>query len=97
MTQDPTKQVYWIIVSDEGTSTKPRRHESYDSAYNESVRLSKLHPGLNFVVFKSVGKTFTPKPAEVKTTYEQFTEPTPESEWSYKYKYPNLAYLRTWC
>ena len=51
---------YWIVVSDEGPGTPPRRHTSYQSARDESLRLSKLHPDLNFGVFQYIGHAFTP-------------------------------------
>ena len=75
-------QVYWIIVSDEGTSTKPHKHVTYDLAYSESIRLSRLKPGINFAIFKAVGNTFTVKPVEPKTEHTLFTEK------SYWYSYP---------
>lgn len=75
---DPTvnfvkeERVFWIIVSDDGHSTKPKHHPDYQSAYNESIRLSKEHPGINFSVFQYVGNSFTPPPVVQKTTFFQY-------------------------
>jgi hypothetical protein len=52
----------WIIVSDEGPSTHPVRHTSFEEAKTESFRLAKLRPDLKFGVFELVGTTLaTPK------------------------------------
>lgn len=67
-----TPSSYWIIVSDEGTSTKPRKHTTYQSAYDESIRLSQLKPGINFTVYQMIGTAYTEKPAEPKTKYTAF-------------------------
>lgn len=83
---DATK-THWIIVSDEGTSSKPRKHDTYDSAYNESVRLSKLNPGINFTVFKSIVNAFTAKPIEQDTKITVL-ESTSVQYW-YSYPYNN--------
>ena len=45
----------WIIVSDEGPSTHPVKHTSFDEAKTDSFRLAKLRPDLKFGVFESVG------------------------------------------
>jgi hypothetical protein len=45
----------WIIVSDEGPSTHPVRHTSFEEAKTESFRLAKLRPDLKFGVFELVG------------------------------------------
>jgi len=49
------ESTYWIIVSDEGPSTHPKRHSTFESAKTESIRLAKLRPDLKFGVFESVG------------------------------------------
>jgi len=55
-------QTYWIIVSDEGPSTLPVRHTSFEEAKTESFRLAKLRPDLKFGVFEHVGTaSATPK------------------------------------
>ena len=52
----------WIIVSDEGPSTRPVRHTSFDEAKTESFRLAKLRPDLKFGIFELVGTaSATPK------------------------------------
>lgn len=88
VTQNYTRS-YWIIVSDEGTSSKPTKHETYDSAYTESFRLSKLKPGINFTIFKSIGNTFTEKPVEPKSTHTTYVE---DSTWSWAPSYPYQYY-----
>lgn len=47
----------WIIVSDEGPSTHPAKHTSFEEAKTESFRLAKLRPDLKFGVFEHVGTT----------------------------------------
>lgn len=90
---DATK-AHWIIVSDEGTSSKPHKHDIYDSAYNESVRLSKLKPGINFTIFKATGNTFTVKPVEPETKHTLFNEShwytIPTYDYRYAYRIPNF-------
>jgi hypothetical protein len=52
----------WIIVSDEGPSTHPVKHTSFDEAKTESFRLARLRPDLKFGVFELVGTaSATPK------------------------------------
>jgi len=52
----------WIIVSDEGPSTHPVRHTSFEEAKTESFRLAKLRPDLKFGVFELIGTaSATPK------------------------------------
>ena len=63
---------HWIIVSDEGTSTKPVKHTSYDSAYRESLRLSALKPGVNFTVYQYGGHAFTAPPAKTITRFNNY-------------------------
>jgi hypothetical protein len=53
---------YWIIVSDEGPSSFPYKHETYDSAYSESIRLAKIKPGLKFNIFKFEGYSVATEP-----------------------------------
>src|ERR1700721_3348466 len=53
----PSEKPSWIIVSEEGPSPPPNRHDTFESAQAESVRLAKLHPELEFGVFKYLGKT----------------------------------------
>lgn len=58
---------YWIIVSDEGPSTHPVRHASFEEAKTESFRLAKLRPDLKFGVFELVGTaSATPKKTVTK-------------------------------
>jgi hypothetical protein len=45
---------HYIIVSDEGTSDKPRRHATLAEATKEAERLARLKPGFNFIVYKAV-------------------------------------------
>ena len=59
---------YWIVVSDEGPATPPHKHTSYDSAYDESIRLAKLHPNLKFGVFKYQGGALSTPQTKKKTT-----------------------------
>ena len=63
----PGEKPYWIIVSNEGPSTHPKQHTTFEEAQAESIRLAKLHPGLEFGVFKYVGKT-TATPTTTKVT-----------------------------
>ncbi len=60
---------HWIVVSDEGHSAKPRRHLTLQSAYDESVRLSRLNPGIHFSIYGSLGYSFTPKPVKTETIF----------------------------
>jgi hypothetical protein len=61
---------YWIIVSDEGAGTKPRKHETWQSVYQESLRLAKLKPGINFNIFKYEGGTVATEPKVTFTAAE---------------------------
>ena len=60
---------YWIVVSDEGPATPPHKHTSYDSAYDESIRLAKLHPNLKFGVFKYQGGALSTSAKTVVTKW----------------------------
>ena len=46
---------YFIVVSDEGPASSPKQHPDFNSAYEESIRLAKLHPGIKFGVFEYKG------------------------------------------
>lgn len=50
---------HYIIVSDEGTSEKPRKHPTREAAEQEAERLARKHPGLNFVVYLAVSSKNT--------------------------------------
>lgn len=50
-----TLQKYFIVVSDEGPASSPKQHPGFASAYEESLRLSKLHPNIKFGVFEYKG------------------------------------------
>jgi len=58
---------YWIIVSEEGPSTHPKRHATFEAAKTESIRLAKLHPELKFDVYEYAGTT-TATPAKRTVT-----------------------------
>jgi hypothetical protein len=60
---------YYIIVSDEGPSTHPKKHSSYGEAETEARRLSALKPGINFGIYEVKSSFFTPKAETTKTTY----------------------------
>ena len=85
----PETQPYWIIVSDEGPATKPKRHESYEAVTKEAIRLSKEHPGIDFRVFKYQARAFTPKPQKVETVLTEVSEFTFVSSSPY---YPATGY-----
>ena len=67
---EPSKP-YWIIVSDEGHASVPYQHETYTSAYDESIRLSKIKPGVKFNIFKYVGHTIAEQPRVSFHTYQE--------------------------
>ena len=62
---------YWIIVSDEGAGTKPKHHESFQSAYDESIRLSKIKPVVKFNVYKYAGHAIATEPKVTFNTYQE--------------------------
>jgi hypothetical protein len=66
-----TEKPYWIIVSDEGPSSFPHKHDTYQSAYDESIRLSKIKPGLKFNIFKYIGHAIATEP---KVSFKTYTE-----------------------
>lgn len=82
----PDVHPYWIIVSDEGPSSFPHRHETYDSAYAESLRLSKVKPGLKFNIFKFLGYAVASEP---KSSFHTYAVPQYQSYW---YSYPLPRY-----
>lgn len=43
-------------------SPHPWEHGDFDSAYNEAVRLSEVHPGRKFVVMQQVIDTVSDRP-----------------------------------
>ena len=73
---------YWIIVSDEGPSTRPKKHFSFEEAYNESIRLSKLHPGLKFGVYKYDGHAETAKQTKKVTKWYNIYKKLPHRPFS---------------
>jgi hypothetical protein len=72
----PTEKAYWIIVSDEGHASVPYRHETYTSAYEESVRLSKIKPGVKFNIFKYLGHSVATEPVVKHYAYTEPVTPT---------------------
>lgn len=81
-TIEQSEKPYWIIVSDEGPAQFPYQHDSWDSAYDESIRLSKVKPGMKFNVFKYVGHTESEKPVEPRTTFKTYSVPQPYWGWA---------------
>ena len=79
---------YWIIVSDEGHASIPYQHQTYESAYEESIRLAKIKPEVKFSIFKYLGHTIAEKP---KVSHHTYREPVvvnnPNSYW-YTYVSP---------
>lgn len=67
---EPSKP-YWIIVSDEGHASVPYRHDTEQSAYDESIRLAKIKPEVKFSIFKYVGHSFAEKPKVTFHTYRE--------------------------
>lgn len=45
---------YFIVVSEDGPSFHPHRHQTREEAVTEAQRLAALHPGKDFTVFESV-------------------------------------------
>ena len=84
-TAQQLEKPFWIIISDEGPSSFPYRHETYDSAYVESVRLSKVKPGLKFNIFKYLGHIIAEKP---KVKHNTYYEAPPNLDRNYWYSYP---------
>ena len=74
----PNVKSYWIIVSDEGPSSFPYQHATYESAYEESIRLSKIKPGLKFNIFKFAGYAIAEEP---KSSFHTYFEPITNSYW----------------
>ena len=66
-TIQPDEKPYFIVISGSAPATRPHRHETFDSAYDESVRLSKLYHGFKFGVFKYAGHAVTTKSPTTKT------------------------------
>ncbi len=81
----PGEKPYWIIVSDEGAGTKPKHHETYQSAYEESIRLSKIKPGVKFNIYKYIGHSISTEP---KTTFNTYQENWPSYYGSRGYEIP---------
>jgi hypothetical protein len=82
-----TEKAYWIIVSDEGPGSFPHKHNTYQSAYDESIRLSKVKPGLKFNIFKYVGHAVSTEP---RIEFKTYSEPDPS--W---YSYWKPTYYNT--
>ena len=76
---------YWIIVSDEGRASVPYKHETYQSAYDESIRLAKIKPGVRFSIFKYIGHSIAEQPKVSHHTYKE-----PPSGW-YAFQYPRWS------
>ena len=64
---------FYIIVSDEGPSSKPKRHATYGEAETEARRLSALKPGINFGVYEIKSSFLTPKTQAIKTDYTVYS------------------------
>lgn len=48
---------HYVVQSiEQGFSERPRRHESWQSAKAEAMRLSRLHPGTQFNVYALVAE-----------------------------------------
>ena len=77
-TLQQNEKPYWIIVSDEGPASFPYQHETYQSAYEESIRLAQIKPGLKFNVFKYVGHGVAEKP---KVRFNSYSEPVAAGFW----------------
>lgn len=60
---------YFIVVSDEGPASSPKQHPDFASAYEESLRLAKLHPNVKFGVFEYKGHAVGSKPKKTKTEW----------------------------
>ena len=85
---EPNAQPYWIIVSDEGPSSFPYQHATYESAYEESIRLSKIKPGLKFNIFKFAGYAIAEEP---KSSFHTYVEPVSNRYWiGYSPKFYNI-------
>ena len=84
----PDVRPYWIIVSDEGAASFPYRHETYDAAYAEGLRLSKVKPGLKFNIFKFLGYAISEEP---KTSFHTYSEPVRTTH-QYWYRNPGNRY-----
>jgi hypothetical protein len=76
-------QPYWIIVSEEGPSTRSKRHETFEKAKTESVRLAKLHPELKFDVFEYAGTTTATPAKKIVTKWVGLLE-NPDGTISYR-------------
>lgn len=62
-------------------------HGPITDDWTESIRLSKVKPGLKFNVFKYVGHAESEKPVEPKTTFTTYHE----TQW---YPYPSYYKFR---
>jgi len=80
---------HYIIVSDEGTSTKPRQHDSLAEAEAELLRLTKLKPGITFRLYQFVEQAITPKPVIQETTVFKYEVPRAQAAYS-RYLYFHL-------
>jgi hypothetical protein len=60
---------YFIVVSDEGPASSPKQHPDFASAYDESLRLAKLHPNVKFGVFEYKGHAIGSKPKKTTTRW----------------------------
>lgn len=87
----PTNYVptaHYIIVSDEGTSTKPKQHATLVEAEVELLRLTKLKPGITFRLYEFKEQAFTPKPVEQETTITKYAVYSSASGFNRGYPYP---------
>lgn len=81
---------YWIIISDEGAAYHPHQHSTYDEAYEESVRLAKIKPGVKFNIFKYSGHTIAEQP---KVEHRTYREHYPIYQVAYGIGAPKLRYI----
>jgi hypothetical protein len=76
-------------VSDEGHASVPYKHETYQSAYDESIRLAKIKPSVRFSIFKYIGHSIAEQPRVSHHTYKEY--PNAGGYW-YTYPSPRLNF-----
>lgn len=69
ISQQPNQTPYWIVVSDDGPSTYPVRHNTKTLAESEALRLTEKNPNKTFTVFESKTSYLTPKADTKKTEF----------------------------
>src|SRR5207302_13834 len=56
---EPQKPQAYIVVSDEGAATHPKKHDGRGAAEAEAARLAMKHPGIGFTVYHAVSRAHT--------------------------------------